>query len=293
MLFWQLLPLLLEEKTCYNDAKDGKEVLFMDYIKRIKQIKSEKKMTNEELAEKTGIAVGTLSKILAGISESPKLSNFVAICQALNCSLDYIMYGIEENRNNYTLEEGEIELVEQYRALDARGKGAVDALLAHEAGLAPAPAKKTADKPVFYRPEPLADRLAAAYADNRNGFARRTLPLYDLPVSAGVGVMLDGDSTDEITVSDNSRTREADFALRISGNSMEPRYRDGDILLVQETDTVEFGELGIFILDGNGFFKVFGGDRLYSLNPDYGDILLKDFQDVRVAGRVIGKLKKR
>ena len=103
----------------------------MDYIKRIKQIKSEKKMTNEELAEKTGIAVGTLSKILAGISESPKLSNFVAICQALNCSLDYIMYGIEENRNNYTLDEAEMELVEQYRSLDARGKGAVDALLAH------------------------------------------------------------------------------------------------------------------------------------------------------------------
>ena len=265
----------------------------MDYIKRIKQIKSEKKMTNEELAEKTGIAVGTLSKILAGISESPKLSNFVAICQALNCSLDYIMYGIEENRNNYTLEEEEIALVEQYRALDARGRGAVDALLAHEAALSPVTAKKPEARSVFYRPEPLSERLAAAYADSRNGFARRTLPLYDLPVSAGVGVMLDGDSTEEITVSDNSRTREADFALRISGNSMEPRYRDGDILLVQETDSVEFGELGIFILDGNGFFKVFGGDRLYSLNPDYGDILLKDFQDVRVAGRVIGKLKKR
>ena len=103
----------------------------------------------------------------------------------------------------------------------------------------------------------------------------------------------DTETKEEITVSDNARTREADFALRISGNSMEPRYHDGDILLVQECETVEFGELGIFILDGNGFFKVFGGDRLYSLNPEYGDILLKDFDDVRVAGKVIGKLKKR
>ncbi len=264
----------------------------MDYIKRIKQLKSEKKMTNDELAERTGIAVGTLSKILAGISESPKLSNFVAICEALNCSLDYIMYGIEENPNNYTLDEGEIALIEKYRVLDARGRETVGALIEKEMELSPT--KAEVKSPVrFMRPEPLAARLSAAYADNKNGFARRTLPLYDLPVSAGVGVMLDGDSTEEITVSDNSRTREADFALRISGNSMEPRYRDGDILLVQETDTVEFGELGIFILDGNGFFKVFGGDRLYSLNPEYGDILLKDFEDVRVAGRVIGKLKKR
>lgn len=268
----------------------------MDYIKRIKEIKSARKMTNDELAEKTGIAGGTLSKILAGISESPKLCNFVAICEALNCSLDYIMYGIEENRNNYTLDEEEMDMMESFRSLDERGRSVVLAVLKQEsdwqeeAAARPAKAQKTAR---IIRPESLQSRLSAAYASNDNGFGRRTLPLYDLPVSAGVGVALDSETADEITVSDNARTREADFALRISGNSMEPRYHDGDILLVQEADTVEFGELAIFFLDGSGFFKVFGGDRLYSLNPDYGDILLKDFQDVRVAGRVIGKLKRR
>ena len=266
----------------------------MDYINRIKQIKSERKMTNDALAEKTGIAGGTLAKILAGISESPKLSNFVAICEALNCSLDYIMYGIEENSNNYTLSDDEIDMVERFRALDARGKETVLSVLEKEDSFRERrEVEETPKRARILTPEPLRARLAAAYEYSDNGFGKRTLPLYDLPVSAGVGVMLDSDTADEITVSDNARTREADFALRISGNSMEPRYRDGDILLVQETDTVEFGELGIFILDGNGFFKVFGGDRLYSLNKEYGDILLKDFDDVRVAGRVIGKLKKR
>jgi len=270
----------------------------MDYIKRIKQIKSERKITNEELAEMTGIPGGTLSKILAGICESPKLSNFVAICEALHCSLDYIMYGIEENRNNYTLTEGEIHVMESWRALDERGQRTVETVLEQQLGeQKPATAKAQRSSPArsarIIAPESLQSKLAAAYEVSDNGFGRRTLPLYDLPVSAGVGVMLDGDSADEITVSDNSRTREADFALRISGNSMEPRYHDGDILLVEEADSVEFGELGIFILDGCGFFKVFGGDRLYSLNPEYGDILLKDFRDVRVAGRVIGKLRKR
>ncbi|MBQ8340982.1 MAG: helix-turn-helix domain-containing protein [Clostridia bacterium] len=265
----------------------------MDYINRIKQIKSEKKMTNDDLAERTGIAGGTLAKILAGISESPKLSNFVAICEALNCSLDYIMYGIEENSNNYTLADDEIDLIERFRALDARGKETVLAILEKEERFSNGEQPAAPKRARVLSPEPLRARLAAAYESSDNGFGKRTLPLFDLPVSAGTGVALDIDTADEITVSDNARTREADFALRISGNSMEPRYRDGDILLVQETDTVEFGELGIFILDGNGFFKVFGGDRLYSLNPEYGDILLKDFDDVRVAGRVIGKLKKR
>ena len=265
----------------------------MDYIKRIKQLKSEKKMTNDELAEKTGIPGGTLSKILAGISESPKLSNFVAICEALNCSLDYIMYGIEENANNYTLDDDEIAMVERFRTLDQRGRDTVLSVLEKESDYAQPQREAPVKRARILTPEPLQQRLAAAYEQSDNGFGRRTLLLYDLPVSAGTGVALDETTASEITVSDNSRTREADFALRISGNSMEPRYRDGDILLVQETDTIEFGELGIFMLDGNGFFKVFGGDRLYSLNPEYGDILLKDFMDVRVAGRVIGKLKKR
>ena len=265
----------------------------MDYIKRIKEVKSAKKMTNDELAERTGIAGGTLAKILAGISESPKFCNIVAICEALNCSLDYIMYGLEENKNNYTLDEEEIDLIERYRALDARGKETVNTLIDTQGAFLPRTERAVPARARILQSESLSERLAAAYAENDNGLATRTIPLYDLPVSAGVGVALDADSADEITVRSTTRTREADYALRISGNSMEPRYRDGDILLVQECETVEFGELGIFILDGNGFFKVFGGDRLYSLNPEYGDILLKDFDDVRVAGRVIGKLKKR
>ncbi len=265
----------------------------MDYIKRIKKLKSEKKMTNDEMAELTGIPVGTLSKILAGISESPKLSNFVAICEALHCSLDYIMYGIEENSNNYTLDEDEINMIETYRALDERGRETVDAALQKQSDLQPV-VKAPARIAKVLKPESLGSRLASAYHENNN-FGRISLPYYDMPVSAGggAGVMLYSESTNEISVTANSTTREADYALRISGNSMEPKYRDGDILLVQETDTLEYGELGIFVLDGEGFFKVFDGDRLHSLNPDYGDILLKDFDEVRISGRVIGKLKRR
>ena len=83
----------------------------MDYIARIKKIKSERKITNERLSELTGIPLGTLSKILAGISDSPKLANIVAIADALGCTLDYLVSGITENNNNYTLLPDEIELI--------------------------------------------------------------------------------------------------------------------------------------------------------------------------------------
>ena len=74
---------------------------------------------------------------------------------------------------------------------------------------------------------------------------------------------------------------------------MEPKYHDGDILLVQNAECVEVGETGIFLLDGSGFFKVYGGDRLISLNPEYGPIMLRDFSDVQCRGRVIGRLRRK
>ena len=126
-----------------------------------------------------------------------------------------------------------------------------------------------------------------------NGLGRRSVLLYNLPVSAGPGVYLDDTAAEEINIPDNEKTACADFALRISGNSMEPRFHDGDVVLVESADTVEIGELGIFILDGNGYFKKFGGDSLISLNPEFSNILLRDYAETVCCGRVVGKLKRK
>ena len=95
------------------------------YLERIKKLKSLRKITNDKLSEMTGIPLGTLAKLLAGISDSPKLSNIVAISRALDCSLDWLITGVPENTNNYTLEPAEITLVESYRALDDYGRDLV------------------------------------------------------------------------------------------------------------------------------------------------------------------------
>ena len=275
----------------------------MDYIDRIKQLKSQKKITNDELSVLTGIPLGTLSKILAGISDSPKLSNIVAICDALGCSVDYIISGKPENNNNYTLEQGEIRLVENYRRLDSHGREMVTLVLEKECERQRAADYGTSDVNVTPRRERISGAKVLKMPNRVNeyvesegsvkGFGKRPIPLYDLPVSAGAGVFLDVSSADEIVIPDNARTAGADFAVRISGRSMEPRYRDGDILLVQDCDTVENGDLGIFVLDGAGYFQKYGGDRLISLNPEFGEILLKDFDEILCCGKVIGKLKKK
>lgn len=273
----------------------------MDYIDRIKLIKSEKRITNDALSEMTGIPLGTLSKILAGISDSPKLSNIVAICDALETSLEYVVNGIPENTNNFTLDRGEMRLIENYRSLDSHGKELVTLVLDKEKERVLRAAyvdgsvelEKVSEARILPTAISAESGLSAREIRRNRGLGKRALPLFDMPVSAGVGVFLDSPASDEIMIPDNDRTSEADFALRISGNSMEPKYRDGDVLLVSNSDYVEVGELGIFILDGSGYFKIYGGDRLISMNKIYGDILLKDFQSVSCVGRVVGKLKRK
>lgn len=267
----------------------------MDYISRIKQIKNEKKITNEKLSELTGIPLSTVSKILAGISDSPKLSNMVLIARALDCTLDYIVSGTPQNNNNYTLSEVEIELIESYRQIDNHGKELV-LMVVHKEEERMGVVVETASKDTESAVTDVKQAKILSFsspARSFSDFSKKTVLLYDLPVSAGPGVYLDDSTATEITIPDNEKTAATSFALRISGNSMEPKYHDGDILLVEDTESVEIGELGVFILDGNGYFKKYGGDRLISLNPEYGDILLRDYAEAVCCGRVTGKLKKK
>ncbi|MBY7781098.1 helix-turn-helix domain-containing protein [Vibrio furnissii] len=50
----------------------------------------------EEISQKTGISVSTLVRIAKGKSE-PKLKDAVAIAEATNTSLNYIVYGEEKD----------------------------------------------------------------------------------------------------------------------------------------------------------------------------------------------------
>ena len=271
----------------------------MDYKDRIKDLKGQRKMTNEKLSELTGIPLGTLSKLLSGISDSPKLSNMMAICDALDCSLDYLAYGVPMNTNNYTLDDKEIHLVEAYRSLDAYGKDLTEVVIEKEAARAAwmEKAAQPTQMPgqISKRRAKIIPReqMAEMVEEQSRRQTRRKIFLYDMAVSAGPGVYLDETRAEAINIPAGDKADQADFALRISGNSMEPRYHNRDVLLVKSVDAVSVGELGIFLLDGSAYFKIFGGDRLISINPAYNDIMLKDFSEITCLGRVIGKLKRK
>ena len=260
----------------------------MNYIDRIKKLKSERKITNDKLSELTGIPLGTLSKLLAGMSDSPKLSNIISIAEALDCSLDYLVNGVESNNNNYMLNRHEMDFIESYRALDEHGKMLVSMIVSKEKERCSTSVNDTVKTSGAKILSPI-----SRVANDTSGSTWRSVLLYNLPVSAGPGVYLEDTDAEEISIPDNEKTAMADFALRISGNSMMPKYNDGDIVLVEAVEAVNEGELGIFILDGNGYFKKFGGNCLISLNPEFKDIMLRDYAESVCCGRVVGKLKKK
>lgn len=120
---------------------------------------------------------------------------------------------------------------------------------------------------------------------------RRKIKLFDIPASAGVGNFLDGDKFTEIEVGEEV-PETADFGIRISGDSMEPRFVNGQIVWVRKQDVLNNGEIGIFFLDGEAYCKKLQDDekRLYliSLNSKYEPITITENQTFKIFGKVVG-----
>ena len=115
----------------------------------------------------------------------------------------------------------------------------------------------------------------------------RHMRLFDVPVAAGCGTFLDSDAYTEIEV-DDTVPGSADFAVRVSGDSMEPRFIDGQIIFIQEQQTLSQGEIGIFSINGDAYVKKLGNGELISLNALYAPIKIGEFDSVHVFGKVVG-----
>lgn len=118
----------------------------------------------------------------------------------------------------------------------------------------------------------------------------RQIPLYDLPASAGTGVFLDSDTYTMIDA-DESVPAEATFAVRISGDSMFPLFKDGQTVYVRQQPKLENGDIGIFVLNGEAYCKKLDtrdGLKLVSVNPQYQPIKIKYAYELRAVGKVVG-----
>ena len=87
------------------------------------------------------------------------------------------------------------------------------------------------------------------------------------------------DDTDRETIEVHERPPRHDIATKVSGDSMQPDYQDGDILyLVDKGLTTYNGDLAVIAYGDRSYFKKIytenGRLRLVSLNDKYEDIIL-------------------
>ena len=133
-------------------------------------------------------------------------------------------------------------------------------------------------------------------------------PVSNLAISAGIGEFLDDGNFEMVSFPENTVPDEAEFGIRISGNSMEPVYHDGQIVWLQRCASLVPGEVGVFIYDGKGYLKVYterepGLEQtenytdsyscihmqpvLLSYNQAYEPLVINMETEFRIVGRVL------
>lgn len=237
-------------------------------------------MSLDEISIKSGVPKGTLSKITAGITKAPPLETMRKLVYSMGYTLDDLDRGLEVSDNFSAAEKAHIK---KYRLLDPYGKEAVDGVLDVESRRCQDERDKQAAILREHREEmEAAEEVAPPITLNQ--------PYAQVAAAEGAGAFLLDDNYEEISVEMNEYTKQADVILKVVGRSMEPVIADGDRILVRVQPSVNIGEIGVFVLDGQGYLKECATDRLVSLNPAVEDVYIGDMQQVECYGKFISVL---
>ena len=223
---------------------------------KIKEARLAQNLNQEELAERIGSKYRSVSTWENGTAK-PDYATLIRLCEVLKTSPNHLL-GFDLSVDTPSIEEWAI--LHKYRDIDEIGKEAVSAVLDAEYRRVAKPKKA---------------RLLR-------------LDFYNYPASAGTGNFLETERPDEILVKECSEAEDADYVIPISGDSMEPTYHDGDKVFVEKCDSVEIGEIGIFIVNGDAYIKELGNKCLISHNEAYKPIKLGSSDSVYCCGRVLG-----
>lgn len=86
----------------------------MSAANRIKDIRNLRNMTTYDLSEITKIPQSTISKIENGKRKIDS-DSIIAIAEALDVSIDYLLKGCSSENNKYFVEEDFIDLIDAYK----------------------------------------------------------------------------------------------------------------------------------------------------------------------------------
>ena len=260
----------------------------MTFGERLTQLRKEHGYnTRNEFAEKLGIPSTTLRNYETDVRE-PGHTFLKQVSELFNVSVDYLLCLTDDKEvlNTFRIRLSEETMLKKYRSLTADGRLHVDNVLTWET--------EHADQ--MNRIRIYAEKLASLKNSSANIIElqpQRTSHEvnYFHSVSAGSGIFILGnEAVDKLKIPDSPQFANADYAIDVSGDSMEPDYHDGDVVLVSRDAEMRHGDVGIFVVNGNAYIKEYGEKELISRNPACDNIPVLDSDNIVCMGKVIGKL---
>ena len=229
------------------------------FADRIRQLRLAAGLTQPQLAAKLGVTKNAVTNWEAG-SSRPDISTLAGLCDALSVGADELL-----GRGVSNISVSEIRLIKRFRNLSGYDQQTLLNMI---------------DLLESARIQEQKDRCRNMY---------RPMPLLPYAMGAGLGEPLgDALETEQVFVRNTKNSRRADSVVRVNGDSMMPTFSDGELLLIEETDAIKEGEIGIFIVAGEGFVKEYRHDGLHSHNKRYDTFMPADDDNTRCIGRVIG-----
>ena len=274
---------------------------------RIKELRTEKDIFQQQLADKLGVSKSTVAMWETNKRE-PDIGILNKLADFFNCSIDYLLERTNDRTDESVLDKAlaiDIDLLQKHgnlldaqKAQDERDGGlSVEQLFADTVTRSEIEHITKFRSLDSYGKRAVSSVLDVEYERCQSGEAEEgtvryiTINRSFLSASAGAGEYLNEGNYEPREFPDTPQARQADVVIPVSGRSMEPLFHDGDELYVRKQPSVEVGEIGIFVKNGEGFVKQAGEDRLISLNPEYDDIYTNG-EPIMCFGKVIGKVEK-
>ena len=114
-------------------------------------------------------------------------------------------------------------------------------------------------------------------------------------VRAGIPISAVEEILDYEEISEEMSSQGDFFALQIKGDSMEPRMREGDVVIIKQQSTVENGDIAVVLVNGDDatvkkFYRSSSGIKLISINPAYDPFFFTPDEVNTLPVQIIGKV---
>lgn len=238
----------------------------MQLSQTLDKLMTEKKISAYKISKETGISDRLIGYWRNG-EKMPSAENLLSIANYFGISVDYLLTGEEKS---LSLPDDELELLTYYKKIPEKEKIKLISRAETIADIYKEQVKEQADRKKLIT-------------------VTTTLKVYNMAAGAGVSIPFSED--DDYTIMQFPQfdvPTNATCGIYINGESMEPKYPDGCLVWVKETQDVNYGDVVIAIVNGEPFCKVYQPDGLYSINEDYSPIIVTEYDNFSMFGKVLG-----